>query len=114
MIPPIRKNAPIRNNGNRKNPGKNPRCSSPTHVHDLDLLAVVLGDLHLLDALGDPVAFARVVGADPDADPREEHHQHCHDPDTTTHVVPPRLASASTLAPRCEAFVNERGRSVER
>ena len=41
------------------------------HVHDLDFLAVVLGDLHLLDALGDAVALARVDGRAIDLTPTE-------------------------------------------
>jgi hypothetical protein len=62
-------------------------------VNDLDLLAVLLRDLDLLDALGDAVAFARSVRSDPDADSGKDHHDQCDCSDPSTHLGPPCLAS---------------------
>jgi hypothetical protein len=45
-------------------------------VHDLHLLAGLLRGLHLLDALRDAGVLAGPVGPDPDADPREDRHDH--------------------------------------
>ena len=53
-------------------------------VHDLHILAILLRDLHLLDALGDAVLLARPVRPDPD--PREDRHDHGHDHHSSTHV----------------------------
>jgi hypothetical protein len=45
-------------------------------VHDLHLLAGLLRGLHLLDALPDAGGLAGPVRPDPDADPREDRHDH--------------------------------------
>ena len=92
-IPLIRKIPPIRNSGKRKNPGRRTPVAVSHHVDDLDLLAVVLRDLDLLDPLGDAVPFARPVRGDPDADSGQDHHDQCDCSDPSTHLGPPCLAS---------------------
>ena len=80
----------------QEEPGEEAVVSLVHHVDDLDVLAVLLCDLYLLDALGDAVALARVVRADRDADPSQEHHQQRNHSDPSTHVdllvsrLPPR------------------------
>jgi hypothetical protein len=67
----------------QEEPGEERTAPVVDDVDDLDLLAVRLGDLDLLDALRDPAALTRSVGADPDSDSREEHQQRCnYDPST--------------------------------
>jgi hypothetical protein len=87
MIARIRKIPPIRNSGNRKNPGKNPARAVAHDVHDLHLLAGLLRGLHLFDALRDADILAGPVGPDPDADPREDRHDHGCDHHSSTHLT---------------------------
>jgi hypothetical protein len=53
----------------QEEPGEEVRPAVADDMDDLDLLAVLLSDVDLLDALGDAVALTGSVGADPDADP---------------------------------------------
>jgi hypothetical protein len=59
----------------QEEPREEHRTSITNDMDDLDFLAVLLSHLDLLDTLGDAVALARSIRADPDADPSEDHHQ---------------------------------------
>src|SRR5256884_8521485 len=73
----------------QEEPGEEVRSAVPDDVHDLDLLTVLLGNVDLLDALGDAVALTGSVGTHPDADPTEDQHQQDDDRESSTHLGPP-------------------------
>jgi hypothetical protein len=70
----------------QEEPGEERSAAVVDHVDHLNLLPVGLGGVHLLDTLRDAVALACAIGADTDADPREEHEQQCHYSDPSTHL----------------------------
>src|SRR5438552_2685311 len=70
-------------------PWEEVRSSVPHDVDDLHLLTVLLGDVDLLDPLGDAGALAGSVRTNPDADPTEDHHQQGDDRESSTHLGPP-------------------------
>ena len=80
----------------QEEPGEEERVTLINDMNDLDLLPVGLRDLHLFDALRDPIALSRLVRRHADADPHEDHHQQGHHCYASTHVC----LLVSRLTPR--------------